>query len=549
MAQQNWRQRVFLLLPNGTLCYYENDEFEEVDFSKSPRGLLGLNDGDFTVSNGRADPHDTPTQHVLVVQGPNQRWKLCAESGNEAQMWREKITECMSGRGQAELSSAFGRSAPLRMTSEGSYGRESGEIVHDSSGAGCAMGSSHSGSRQHHRSSRLRGGTRSISRHAAALAAAAHQPSATSFAVALALLNGALLAARLAPPELLTWRAFLAMVAVVNWVVAAQILRGNKEGERVPLVHAADIASVRPAVKQWDKKPLTIAGPGGVAVALRKAGTSVRRFEGNPNMFDRQAMQATWCPDPGTIFMVRGKDYMSDRKKVLSSTALYELRGVDFFQTDQRVSQVAASLDMSALLAEARPSPLQDTAGAGIGGVPSLLVLNVQLPYGPAPSMVATAADGPGVQAVMYFRLTEETVAQLRDPANASEAVRLWIEYCQRAWVDDSFKGRFKCMVVVGNFETLGLSMFEKYNGKPTLINKSGTLYRGTGYLEKEINVHNFGFFAKKGLHTLQDRFKDMVLHVGFTIEGRSASELPENMLACAQLNFPTIEAFVPFDA
>lgn len=42
--------------------------------------------------------------------------------------------------------------------------------------------------------------------------------------------------------------------------------------------------------------------------------------------------------------------------------------------------------------------------------------------------------------------------------------------------------------------------------------------------------------------------FKDMVLHVGFTIEGRSAEELPEVMLACGTLNYPSLELAVEFD-
>lgn len=42
--------------------------------------------------------------------------------------------------------------------------------------------------------------------------------------------------------------------------------------------------------------------------------------------------------------------------------------------------------------------------------------------------------------------------------------------------------------------------------------------------------------------------FKDMVLHLGFTIEGRAADELPESLLACSTLNYPMLERAVEFD-
>lgn len=45
-----------------------------------------------------------------------------------------------------------------------------------------------------------------------------------------------------------------------------------------------------------------------------------------------------------------------------------------------------------------------------------------------------------------------------------------------------------------------------------------------------------------------QGIFKDMVLHVGFTIEGRGADELPESLVGCCTLNYPSLEKAVEFD-
>lgn len=39
-----------------------------------------------------------------------------------------------------------------------------------------------------------------------------------------------------------------------------------------------------------------------------------------------------------------------------------------------------------------------------------------------------------------------------------------------------------------------------------------------------------------------------MILHVGFTIEGRCEDELPETLVGCATLNYPTFDKAKEFD-
>lgn len=49
-------------------------------------------------------------------------------------------------------------------------------------------------------------------------------------------------------------------------------------------------------------------------------------------------------------------------------------------------------------------------------------------------------------------------------------------------------------------------------------------------------------------VYETQGLFKDMVLHLGFTVEGRAADELPESLLACSTLHYPMMERAVEFD-
>jgi hypothetical protein len=40
----------------GTLFYYEEDDFERVNFANAPRGVLQLMDGDCVITPGRSAP-------------------------------------------------------------------------------------------------------------------------------------------------------------------------------------------------------------------------------------------------------------------------------------------------------------------------------------------------------------------------------------------------------------------------------------------------------------------------------------------------------------
>ena len=84
--------------------------------------------------------------------------------------------------------------------------------------------------------------------------------------------------------------------------------------------------------------------------------------------------------------------------------------------------------------------------------------------------------------------------------------------------------------------KSLGLGWVEKYNGKPALLTKSGSLYRGDDYMEIDVNMFRFAYLTKKGINQFLGRVKDMELHVSLTLEGRDNEELPERTLLAAKL-------------
>lgn len=237
----------------------------------------------------------------------------------------------------------------------------------------------------------------------------------------------------------------------------------------------------------------------------------------------------TWSEGDATIFQVRSKGYNNHKQKAPSERALMDLVAVDFVKTKYNVNNIGSEV------------ALPDTSDLDTHhpDVPPIFIISWQLPVGQT-SMFGTVTDGPGYHAVLYFKIRPEVCDELKDLSTAREAVKLFAEYCKKAPEDPAFRARFKAMAYVDNLDQMGFPSFiTKYNAKPVLIRKTGNLIRGPNYLEMDINVHSFAAMAKKGISMLMPAFKDMYINIGFTIEGRDDSELPECLFGCGQLHRP----------
>lgn len=84
--------------------------------------------------------------------------------------------------------------------------------------------------------------------------------------------------------------------------------------------------------------------------------------------------------------------------------------------------------------------------------------------------------------------------------------------------------------------------MISSYNAKPVLIRRTGSILRGPNYMEMDIHVHKFANLAKQSIYFLSSKCGAMFMQIGFVIEGRDDSELPETLFACAGINKPQEE-------
>lgn len=241
----------------------------------------------------------------------------------------------------------------------------------------------------------------------------------------------------------------------------------------------------------------------------------------------------SWFPADASHFRVRvGPNYKKNGKKEPSGPSFYECVACDHIKADQMIHHVGAAVQL----------PPDIVSAADTAGVPPLLIINCQMPY-EGPSLKLGAKKVNGCSFVYYFKLKDSVAEALASPPESqSPSMRLLGRYLKEAPTDRKLQGRFKVVAQIVNHKEMGFgsataSLVNKYNGKPVIINKTGTLHQGNGYLEMDINVHQFSVLARKTLKSLQPKVPAMQLRIGFVIEASDDSELPEQLLGCADIS------------
>ncbi|PWA89305.1 hypothetical protein CTI12_AA112460 [Artemisia annua] len=117
-------------------------------------------------------------------------------------------------------------------------------------------------------------------------------------------------------------------------------------------------------------------------------------------------MPDSWSDIEPQTFRIRGKNYLRDKKKELASNyAAYYPFGVDVFLSQKKIDHIARFVELPVV-------------GASSAEIPSILVVNVQIPLYPA-SFFKGEIDGEGISFVLYFKLsdgyTKELSSQFQD--------------------------------------------------------------------------------------------------------------------------------------
>ena len=236
----------------------------------------------------------------------------------------------------------------------------------------------------------------------------------------------------------------------------------------------------------------------------------------------------------GTQFDLRvGPNYKLNGKKEASAMHVYNAVTCDVFKRKKSIQfHVSQRLTL--------PPPPDGKWTPNLSGLPRRLVINCILPA-EAPSLMGSPTDGACYQIVIVFSAAAADLQRwIESNCPASRLFKRFWEHAPEGVLpsngDLDIKERMKLLPRVDNMKSLGLGWVAGYNGKPALITKSGSIYKGDDYLEICMNTMRFAYLTKKGVNSLFGRIPDFELHAAVTIEGREDSELPEQAVAAVRI-------------
>ncbi|ETV67107.1 hypothetical protein H257_16648 [Aphanomyces astaci] len=210
-----------------------------------------------------------------------------------------------------------------------------------------------------------------------------------------------------------------------------------------------------------------------------------------------------WSEPPVGFTMVRGPDYMTNRKKVASAAPAFRLAGVDIFETG------AVSVEHIC----ARPDNVMQT----VPDQPFAFVLNFLLPGPPKYSLV------------LYYHVPHPSV--LTDGSPFAELMTDFLD-----GTDEYRNERFKLIpsIVEGNF-----IVKQAVGSTPAVIgNKLRQPYFKTPkYFELDIDVTSSAV-ANRVTGLVLGFTKKLIVDMSFLVEGKHGHELPERLFGACRLSF-----------
>nr|CCA18302.1 conserved hypothetical protein [Albugo laibachii Nc14]CCA18425.1 conserved hypothetical protein [Albugo laibachii Nc14] len=229
-----------------------------------------------------------------------------------------------------------------------------------------------------------------------------------------------------------------------------------------------------------------------------------------------------WAEPDASMFMVRGRNYLNDKKKVASAPAKFHLVGVDLLSFEKPIDRYnVASKQTDVLKTDPTSSNITSSASSTPPPRPTAtgkftFVIN----------MIVPGSDN--LCMVFYFHPAKDNV--FNDESAFSELLNDFIEG------DDLFRNsRFKLLptVVEGSF-----IIRQSVGSKPTLLgNKLKCQYhKADNYFEVDVDISS-NSVANSVVGMVQGVTKSLVVDMAFLLEAQTEEELPEVLLGAVRLD------------
>jgi len=245
---------------------------------------------------------------------------------------------------------------------------------------------------------------------------------------------------------------------------------------------------------------------------------------------ESEKIPESWSPCDGTIFKVRDVGYASHKRKIASKPALYDCIAMDLVSADTKIEGAHTHFQIPA------PRECDDLDMIKASGLPRVLIVNFQVPSrGPSPF---ATGDDPGVSLIQYFGIKPETAKAAGSGDTSRPELNLFKRFVNEWHMDESIRRRFKGIGVAANFEDLPLpNKFSTFNGKPVILYKAALPMTGEEFLEINVMVHKFAFVARTILQQFKNLSANIEIRNAFVIQGEDDDELPECVIACAEIH------------
>jgi len=229
-----------------------------------------------------------------------------------------------------------------------------------------------------------------------------------------------------------------------------------------------------------------------------------------------------WTSSPSAIYEIRTANYLKKKKKYTPQDSMFELVGADAFTSSQPSSQPGTHWEDSVYNRAKR-----NHAATG-EPMPRYLIVTFMCPVEP--------------QLIFSLYFAEKP---LEVKTEEDKAYKRLVDHFLTGDNDKFRKSRFKLIPQCAK----GPWVVKKAMGSPALIAKKldTKWFRGDGFLEVSVDVGS-SMIAKRILGTVTGSLAGLVLDLGFTIEGKTAEELPERLLGGVRLQHIDLGKVSPLD-
>ncbi|CAL1404264.1 unnamed protein product [Linum trigynum] len=209
-------------------------------------------------------------------------------------------------------------------------------------------------------------------------------------------------------------------------------------------------------------------------------------------------MLSSWAMTDPSTFLIRGKNYLQDQKKIKARGTLMEMVAADWVKSDKREDDLAG-----------RPGSIVQKYAAQ-GGPEFFLIINIQVPGSTTYSLA------------LYFMMNTplEDSPLLQSFVNGDDAFRnsrfKLIPYISKgSWIVKQSVGKKACLI--------GQALEMNY-------------FRGKNYLELGVDIGS-STVARGVVSLVLGYLSNLVIEMAFLVQANTEEELPEYLLGTCRLN------------